>query len=56
MECDPSLTWSDARHVVVLAEVGEVLIELFDSLLVRLDAFAFQSLIELRGFVSMRRG
>jgi len=43
----PVLARADSRHVVVLAEAGKVLVELFDALLVRLDAFALQTFIEL---------
>ena len=43
------LSRSDARHVVVLRQRREVLVQLFDALLVRFRAaFAFQSVVELR--------
>ena len=38
--------WDDS-HVVVLAQSAEIAIELFDSLLVRLDALALQPLVQL---------
>jgi hypothetical protein len=42
------LSRSDARHVVVLGQRRQVLIQLFDSLLVCLrTAFAPESLVEL---------
>jgi len=44
-EC--ALTRSDLRHVVMLAQAREVLVELLNALFVRLDAFLFQALIQL---------
>lgn len=42
-----SLAGTDFGHVVVLAEAGEVFVELLDSLFVRLDAFFLQAFVEL---------
>jgi hypothetical protein len=42
------LSRSDARHVVVLGQRREILVQLFDALLVRFGAaFTFQSVVEL---------
>jgi len=41
------LARSDARHVVVLAQIREVLIQLLHPLLVRLNSFALETFVEL---------
>ena len=42
------LARSDARHVVVLGQRREVLVQLLDALLVRFGAaFAFEAVVEL---------
>lgn len=41
------LSRTDARHVVVLAQGRQVLVQLLDAFLVSLDALAHQSLFEL---------
>lgn len=52
----PSLAWSNPRHIMMLAQVGKIFIQLFHPLFVRLDAFAFESLIKLsRATVSTKR-
>lgn len=42
-----SLAGSNPRHVVMFAQIREILVELLHSLLVRFDAFTFQSFVEL---------
>ena len=42
-----ALTGSNLRHVVMLAQTRQVLVQFLDALFVRLDAFLFQALIEL---------
>lgn len=41
------LSRTDARHVVVLAESRQVLVQLFYTFLVSLDTFAHQALLKL---------
>lgn len=48
-----SLARSDARHVVVFAEGGKILVQLLHTLLMSLHAFSLESFVELGNAVSL---
>lgn len=49
-----SLTRPDPRHVMVLAQSREILIQLLDTLLVCLHALTFETVVELYHAISNR--